>query len=183
MSRRHDTGRSRAPSVMPGFRERFEELFEAHHARLVRVMCRISGDPGLAADLAQSAFVRLYRRGALPGDPEAWLISVALNLLRNEKSTRARRLRLVAPLAVTDPPDPPPTVEQASASARERRRVRDALGCLDARARALLLLRAEGYRYHDIAAALDLREASIGTLLARARRAFLAAYGDADAPR
>jgi DNA-directed RNA polymerase specialized sigma24 family protein len=43
-----------------------------------------------------------------------------------------------------------------------------------------LLLRAEGYSYRDIATALDLNEASVGTLLARAVRAFRESYGDAD---
>jgi RNA polymerase sigma-70 factor (ECF subfamily) len=47
----------------------------------------------------------------------------------------------------------------------------------------MLLLQAEGYSYRDIAAALELHEASVGTLLARARRAFLTAYGSrSDAP-
>jgi DNA-directed RNA polymerase specialized sigma24 family protein len=36
---------------------------------------------------------------------------------------------------------------------------------------------AEGYSYRDIAAALDLRETSVGTLLARAKRAFRENYG------
>lgn len=40
----------------------------------------------------------------------------------------------------------------------------------------MLLLRAEGYSYRDIASALELNEASVGTLLARAVRAFRAAW-------
>ena len=48
----------------------------------------------------------------------------------------------------------------------------------------MLLLQTEGYSYRDIAAALELKEGSVGTLLARARRAFLTAYGSgSDAPR
>jgi DNA-directed RNA polymerase specialized sigma24 family protein len=47
-----------------------------------------------------------------------------------------------------------------------------------------LLLRAEGYSYRDIAAALELNEASVGTLLARAKQSFLQYYeADADASR
>jgi DNA-directed RNA polymerase specialized sigma24 family protein len=44
------------------------------------------------------------------------------------------------------------------------------------RDRELLLLRAEGYSYRELAGALRLNEASIGTLLARARDAFRALY-------
>jgi DNA-directed RNA polymerase specialized sigma24 family protein len=57
--------------------------------------------------------------------------------------------------------------------------VRTALGRLTGRERELLLLRAEGYSYRDLAAALQLHEASVGTLLARAKMAFREAYGEA----
>jgi RNA polymerase sigma-70 factor (ECF subfamily) len=46
------------------------------------------------------------------------------------------------------------------------------------RERQMLLLRAEGYSYKDIAEALSLQETSVGVLLARAKRAFLAVYED-----
>lgn len=47
----------------------------------------------------------------------------------------------------------------------------------------LLLLRAEGYSYRDIAVALELNEASVGVLLARAKRAFREKYEEVfDAP-
>jgi DNA-directed RNA polymerase specialized sigma24 family protein len=48
----------------------------------------------------------------------------------------------------------------------------------------MLLLRAEGYGYRAIAAALELNELSVGTLLARAKRAFRTLYEESlDAPR
>jgi RNA polymerase sigma-70 factor (ECF subfamily) len=170
--------------LVPTFRARLEALFEAHYRRLFRVVQRHSGEPELAADVVQGAFVRLYRRGSLPDQPEAWLISVAMNLLRNEKSTQSRRLRLLAPVAALEPTELPPSLERAHHAVATRRRVRAALERLEERDRMLLTLRAEGYRYRDLAVALELNEASIGTLLARARRAFLAAYEEeTDAPR
>ena len=63
--------------------------------RLARYLDRLSGDRELAADLAQETFVKLYQRGALPDQPEAWLISVAMNLFRNARSTATRRRRLL----------------------------------------------------------------------------------------
>src|SRR5919106_2164745 len=78
------------------FRVAFAALFDAHFQRLFRFLDRLSGEPELAADLAQEAFVRLYRRGELPDTPEAWLITVALNLFRNARSTRTRRRRLLS---------------------------------------------------------------------------------------
>jgi RNA polymerase sigma factor (sigma-70 family) len=65
----------------------------------------------------------------------------------------------------------------------EAERVRAAIHRLGERERQLLLLRAEGYGYRELAAALGLNEASVGTLLARAKRAFRESYqGSADAP-
>jgi RNA polymerase sigma-70 factor (ECF subfamily) len=165
------------------FDRRFAELFEADFPRLRRVMDRLSGEPELAADLVQEAFVRLYRRGSLPDAPAAWLISVAMNLFRNERATAARRLRLLAgrgdAAACGAPADPGESADVAAI----RGRVRRALDQLPERERRMLLLQAEGYAYQDIAAALRLHEASVGTLLARARRRFRAAYEGLDAPR
>jgi RNA polymerase sigma factor (sigma-70 family) len=170
--------------VDASFQDRFVELFDAHFQRIYRVLDRLSGEPELATDLAQDAFVRLYRRGSLPDKPEAWLIAVAMNLFRNVKSTRKRRLRLLSSArgeaAHSDPPDSPADQLEADAA---RRRVRDAIDGLPERDRKLLLLRAEGYSYRDIAHALRLNEASVGTLLARARTAFRSAYEDGDATR
>lgn len=169
--------------VNPSFDEHFVELFHAHFHRLSRYLDRLSGEPDLASDLAQEAFVRLYRRGSAPDAPGAWLITVATNLFRNARSTRARRVRLLTPargeaLAA----DPPPAPGHEAEMDESRRRVRTALDGLTERDRGLLLLRAEGYSYRDLAAALDLNETSVGTLLARAKRAFRDLYGDVDAP-
>jgi RNA polymerase sigma-70 factor (ECF subfamily) len=166
------------------FHDAFVALFQGQHARLLRVLGRLSGEPELAADLVQEAFVRLYRRGAMPDAPEAWLITVALNLLRNERATQGRRLRLLRPMAAGDAPDPPLSLEQTAERERTKREARAALDALAERERQMLVLRSVGYDYRDIARALDLNPASVGTLLARARRAFLAHYGEeADEPR
>lgn len=160
------------------------ELFRAHFHRLVRYLDRLSGDPDLAADLAQEAFVKLYQRGSLPDHPEAWLITVAMNQFRNVRTTSARRRQLLttarSELALSDPAPMPGDAAEATDN---RDRVRAALDRLSERDRQILLLRAEGYGYRDLAVALDLHEASMGTLLARAKRAFRDAYeGAGDAP-
>ena len=172
------------PDRLPSFHDRFVELFEAHFTRIHRYLNRLSGDPALAADVAQEAFVKLYRRGSLPDAPEAWLISVAMNLLRNAKSTRSRRLRLLSPARAENVlSDAPPAPDEAAEAEDSRRRVRLALDRMPERERRMLLLRAEGYSYRDIAGALGLNEASVGVLLARARRAFRQVYEEIfDAP-
>ncbi len=155
----------------------FEALFHAHYPRLFRYMNRLSGDPELAADVSQEAFVRLYRRPGSPEDPGAWLVTVAANLFRNARNKRARRLRLMTPArGARVEADPPPAPDAAVLAEGSRRAVREALDALPERDREILLLRAEGYRYREIADALGLNEASVGTLLARAKRAFREAH-------
>jgi RNA polymerase sigma factor (sigma-70 family) len=113
--------------------------------------------------------------------PQAWLISVAMNLFRNVKSSRSRRLRLLTPARGERlHSDPPPSPEQAATAADSCQRVRSAIDRLPERERRILLLRAEGYSYREIAVALELHEASVGTLLARAVRAFRETYEASD---
>jgi len=171
------------PETPASFHQDVAALFRDHFSRISRYLQRLSGDPELAADITQDTFVRLQRRGALPDAPGAWLISVALNLFRNEASTRTRRRRLLELRPVSNALEGFPGAEGEIKSHEARRRVRRALDRLPERDRHLLLLQAEGYTYREIATALRLNEASIGVLLARARRSFRGLYGGStDAP-
>jgi RNA polymerase sigma-70 factor (ECF subfamily) len=166
------------------FRDDFARVFDAHYQRLYRYLDRLSGDPDLAADLAQEAFTRLYRRGALPGEPGAWLAAVATNLFRNAYGTRVRRdelLRSVPEAARFSDRAVAPAV--AAHFTDEARRVRRTLDAMPARDRELLLLRAEGYSYRELAVALELNESSVGTLFARAKKTFRELYEATDAPQ
>ncbi len=161
------------------FHDDFVDLFNGHFQRLYRYMDRLSGDPDLAADIVQEAFVKLYQRGSLPDAPAAWLVTVAMNLFRNAHATRERRSRLlkVVPDAAmfADRSVPP---EQDGESRALAGRVRRALDAIPERERQMLLLRAEGFSYREIAEALNLPEASVGTMLARAKQAFRDIYED-----
>ena len=162
------------------FPELVREVHDAHYASIFRYLDRLSGDPDLAADIAQETFVRLFRRGSLPDKPDRWLVTVALNLFRNERSMAGRRARLTARHASALRPASGPSPAERLDALRLQAKVRAALNRLTLRERELLLLRAEGYSYRDLAAVLELNEASIGTLLARAKRAFEAAYEEMD---
>jgi RNA polymerase sigma factor (sigma-70 family) len=172
------------PDTTP-FHDQFVEQFELHYRRLYRYLDRLTGDPEQAADLAQETFVRLYHRGSLPDDTAAWVITVAMNLFRNEKSSRSRRLRLLTGArSEQSQADPSNSPLDATLADESRRRVRATIDQMPERDRRMLLLRAEGYSYREIAGALELNEASVGTLLARAQRAFRQAYeGSANAYR
>ncbi len=152
-------------------------MFQSDFARLFRFLDRLTGEPDLAADLAQEAFVKLHQRGSLPDRTEAWLVTVALNLLRNAKASTRRRARLLTPARAEGlHSDPGPAPDEAMDAMAARQRVRSTIDRLPERERELLLLSAEGYGYRDIAAALRLNEASVGVFLARARTAFRDLY-------
>ena len=178
-----DASGSAERSIPPmTFEARFATLFDQHFAAIFRLLDRLTGEPDVAADLAQETFVRLYRRGAPPDAPDRWLVSVALNLFRNHAGSRRRRGRLLTVVRAEGVhADAAPAPDAALLAEETRERVRHALDQLPARERSLLLLRAEGYSYRDCASALQLNEASVGVLLARAKRAFRDRYEEPNA--
>jgi RNA polymerase sigma factor (sigma-70 family) len=165
------------------FDDLFRQEFEGRFSSLFRYVDRLSGDPDLAADIVQEAFIRLYQRGSMPTNTGSWLVVVARNLFNNARSKSTRRRRLLAS------EDASRTVADANASpetkletARTRKMVRSALDRLPERERELLLLRYAGYSYSEIAQILDVNAASVGTLLVRAKEALrLALEGRTDA--
>ncbi len=164
------------PARSRSFEEEFVALFKGQYQRIYRYLDRMSNDPDAAEDLAQETFVRLYRRGSMPEEPGAWLISVGMNLLRNMKSSSRRR----AELLLSNPGEHGHSTSASSDAdalvSETQERVRLAVDGMTERERSLLLLRAEGYSYREIAKALELNVASVGTLLARSQRSFRAIY-------
>ena len=121
--------------------------------------------------------MRLYRRGALPDKPSPWLVSVARNLLRDERRGAARRWELLELRGATDDLHRPPASPESDVLADETAtQVRRTLAAIAPRDRHMLLLRQEGYTYREIAEAMDVSPASVGTMLVRATEAFRRAF-------
>lgn|SRR5690554_1572284 len=144
-------------------------LYEAHHAALQRYLIRLTGDPELAADAVQEAFARMVERPPRDEHPRAWLFRVATRAALEVARTAGRRQRLLAaaPSGAThaDAPAPPDTALEL----REREaRVRQALATLEPRERTVLLMREEGFKHREIAAAVGTTTGSVGTMIARA---------------
>lgn len=155
--------------------ELFADLFRTHYPRLLSYVTRLCGEPDLAADIVQEAFVRLHAQPRPLKMPVPWLITVATNLLRNTRTRSTRRAELAA-MAVDDTPEDRDLVVLRE----EQARVRAALGTLMPRDQQLLTLLACGYSYREMSQALGIHETSVGTLLSRAKRAFRLAYGGRD---
>jgi RNA polymerase sigma factor (sigma-70 family) len=144
-------------------------LFEEHHDGLYRYLVRFCGDPDLAADAAQEAFVRLLERPPKGSVERAWLYRVATNVVLDATRARGRRLRLLRAAPERAPmSDPPRDAHEQVVAAERRRVVRQALASLSDRERAVLLMREEGFAHREIAEAVETTTASVGTMIARA---------------
>jgi RNA polymerase sigma-70 factor, ECF subfamily len=148
----------------------FESVFHAHYARLARVIARVIRDPARAEELAVEVLWKFWRTPQAQSEQAGgWLHRTAVRIGLNELRSRLRshhheRMSDAAPAA----PDP----EQVRAATEKQEQVRAILGALDPRQAELLLLRASGLSYAEVAAALELNPASVGTLISRAQQAF-----------
>lgn len=149
------------------------ELFTEYHASLVRMLTRRTGDRERAEEIAQETFARAV--AAPPRNPRPWLFAVALNLVREEGRTAARRERRLT-LYKAEQPEGTESPDDVLDRSERIARVRSALDTLSERDREALLLKAEGFSYDDIAATLGLAPGAVGTTLSRARRKLVLAY-------
>ena len=62
--------------VQAGDKRAFDLLVLKYQNRIIKLISRFVHDPMEAQDVAQEAFIRLYRRGALPDDAGSWLVVV-----------------------------------------------------------------------------------------------------------
>ena len=159
--------------------DRFEQVFLRAYPRLVGLAWQVVRDRGVAEDVAQEALARLADAAILDrpdSEVEAWLTRVCLNRAFNTLRTRRRawdrEVRAARREPVIDDGDPVGDV----VAGEDRDAVRRALAVLPQRQRTVLVLRHSGYAYSEIAAAVGVAPGSVGTLLARAERAFRRAY-------
>jgi RNA polymerase sigma-70 factor (ECF subfamily) len=152
-----------------------DSLFRQYHDPLVRYLTRRLGDRDWAEEVAQETFVRALRQTNLTNE-RAWLFAVATNLVRDEARKDARRRRhlelLTSEAKAESELEPVDPLERAE----ERGLARKAIEMLTERDREALLMKEEGLDYHEIAEALALSFASVGTTLSRARRRLVEAY-------
>lgn len=153
----------------------FDDVYRRVHPSLFRYLHRLTGDADAAEDVAQEAFVRLLSRPDL--DAEAarlWIFTVATNLVRDRGRAVARRQRLLAAVPVTPSREPLP--DEAAERAERIHGVRAALEQLSERDRQMLMMREEGFKYAEIARAVEVAPGSVGTLIARALKRFAEVY-------
>lgn len=156
----------------------FEQAFTAHHRVVYRYACALTRDVALAEDVVQEVFLRLYQslEAAQRDDLlRAWLLRVTANVARNVLRSRSRAQARDENFVARQEYEPrlPESELVRQAEIDEARR---ALAKLEEPMRSCLLLKHEGLSYREIAAALDLKESYVGSLIARARQEFIRVF-------
>ena len=160
--------------------EAFEHLFLSTYPHLVFLLRRMLGDSGRAEEIANEAFLKLHTtvlptatRSNIPG----WLYRTAMNLGIDDLRTRNRHTQLAqeACRAVSASTQPENGL-QLLLRTETQQRVRLALSNIKPEWAQILLLRANGYSYKEIASHLEVSPGSVGTLLIRAEAGFEKCY-------
>ena len=161
----------------------FELLLQKYRAPVIHFLGRMVRDPALAEDLAQEAFLRVYRardRYKPSAKFTTWLFRIATNLALNsvrDERHRQRDFSIDAP-APGDPESEAAPLDVASSEpgvldkmlARQRAgKIRRAILRLPEKQRvAVLLHKYQEMDYSEIARVLDCSESALKSLLFRA---------------
>jgi RNA polymerase sigma-70 factor, ECF subfamily len=164
----------------------FDEAFTLHHRAVYRAAYALVRDAGLAEDVTQEVFLKLYQHlGSLQNEEHVrpWLLRVAtntaLNTLRSRGRTNAREDEFVQEAAAFGAGGGAAAVGVEADYERrtEIEEARRALAQIKEPMRSCLLLKQQGLSYREIAQALSVNEVNVGSLIARGRKEFMRVYG------
>ncbi len=148
--------------------EAFEELYRVNVGRVYALCLRMVGDPTLAEELAQEAFVRAWQKlGSFRGASafSTWLHRVTVNVVLGHRRSTARREARVR--AVGD--DLPHDVAGPEAGTAESIDLERAISSLPDGARTVFVLHdVEGFRHQDVSRLMGI---AVGTSKAQLHRA------------
>lgn len=151
-------------------------LFELHHHSVFRTSYGIVRRHDLAEDVTQQVFIELFtaiRRYDARRPFPPWLHRIAVH--RSLDELRRRKVRDVPIEAAAELPSPSTTPEQAAEESELRSAVRNALGSLEPKHRAAVVLRYyQGFSEAETAVALGCR---LGTVKSRVHYALRRATG------
>lgn len=156
----------------------FRQIFLENYSRIAGVLFRLTGDRSRAEELASEAFWRLYCQRP-PHDARnnvaGWLYRTATHLGIDSLRAEARRRRYeeeAGKAFLRSTPDPLDDVLRAENALQVRR----ALAALRPAQAQILILRASGFSYQELAEILKVKRGSVGTMLIRAEAEFRKRY-------
>ncbi len=156
----------------------FDELLRRYRTPLVKYFCRMVRDEALAEDLAQEAFLRVYKarhRYRAEARFTTWLYRIATNLALNAIRDAKGRGRQEGNGSAEDGEtpfeyvDPKASVEQQMIETDRGRMIREAIEALPENQRAAIILhKYQDVDYRQIAGILKVSESAVKSLLFRA---------------
>lgn len=158
----------------------FDEAFSLHHRMVFRTARSVVQDCGLAEDVTQEVFLRLYHNQDSIIDDEMlrpWLIRVAINVARNTLRGNIRANTREENYVKEVEENSVFSVETDLEQREQLSEVNRALSKIKEPLRSCLILKQQGLSYKEIAESLSLNETSIGQFVARARKEFVRFYG------
>ena len=147
------------------------ELFDSTRDSLLRYLSSFYLDVADAEEILQETFLALFKhlqRGKSRRNLRGWLFRVAHNLALRKRIRDRKELQNVSgPAAEHTILDPAPNPEDQLLESQQRHRLMAVVAALPEQDRRCLFLRAEGLRYRDIAAVLDISLGSVAISLTR----------------
>jgi RNA polymerase sigma-70 factor, ECF subfamily len=161
--------------IAAGDQRALQALMQRHLGRTVRLAARILGSAAAAEDVAQEAFIRVWKHAGRWEDPDTagarfstWLYRIVLNLCIDEKRKKSFASIDDAPEHADIRPDAERRLQQEEQSAR----VHAALASLPDRQRAAFVLCFyEDFSNRAAAEMLGISVKALESLLVRARKA------------
>ncbi len=148
----------------------FEELYRENAGRVYLLCLRMCGDPSLAEELAQEAFIRAWQKlGSFRGESafSTWLHRVTVNVVLGDRRSTARRDARFKPAG----DDLPADLSVSDPSPGQVLDLERSIAALPDGARTVFVLHdVEGYRHKEIARLTGLAEGTSKAQLHRARR-------------
>ncbi len=158
----------------------FESLFHLHYGRVLAILRRLVYGDAQAEELTNEVFWKLYNQPAAApvwSDAGAWLYRTAIHAGIDALRASARRKQYEAAAGQAQTqrqPSPGPLDEVLRAE--ECNRVRGVLSKMKPAQAQLLLMRASGFSYKEIAEVAQVSVNGVGTLLNRAEAEFKKRY-------
>ena len=154
-------------------RQRIIDLYDHLRPSLRAYLCCLGMRADQAEDVIQDTFLRLVRHGfeREEGDNlRAWIFRVAHNLSmdvhRSQKRCSQGKDEEPRPI-IREHADPRPSPEQQVILDERMRQFENAFAQLTPKQRQCVLLRAEGFRYREIAVTLGISVQRVGELMQR----------------
>lgn len=165
-------------NIRAGTTNAFAAVVDLYQASILRYLYRLTGNTEVAQDLAQDTFTQAYK-GILKTNADlklkAWLYRIATNNARQYH--RRKRLLKFVPFEryelKTHTPDNQPEGEIEKANIQEA-----LLGVPFEQRRCLVLHFVEGFKYREIAEALDISEDAVRMRVARGKQIFQSLYSE-----